>query len=58
MSAVVKPSDLAGELGVDARLIRQFLRAMFPRPADDRYQRWLLTPEQAAVVRRHFRSRG
>lgn len=52
---MLTPSDLADELGISPKRIRDYLRAGFTRPGDEKYQRWHLTPEMAAAVRQHFR---
>lgn len=50
------PRELSDQLGVSDRTIRGFLRATYPE-GRVKYQRWLLTREQADAVRAHFRSR-
>lgn len=52
-SDTITPSELATELGVSDRRIRQWLRDQGWQPVP--YTRWHLTPEQAARVREHFR---
>ena len=52
MDDTVTPADLARELNVSARRIRQWLRAQGWQSVP--YSRWRLSPEQAAQVRRHF----
>lgn len=51
------PEDLALELEVDGRAIRQWLRDEHSRTEPERWQRWHLTPEQADAVRAHFGQR-
>ncbi|WP_407669884.1 helix-turn-helix domain-containing protein [Ornithinimicrobium ciconiae] len=53
MSEVVTPKQLAEELGVSDRTIRQWLRNQGWQSVP--YTRWQLTAEQAARVRAHFR---
>ncbi len=53
---LITPRELAVELGVSDRSIRVFLRAEYPK-GRVKYERWLLTREQANAVRAHFRSR-
>lgn len=48
------PEDLARELGVPGKTIRDWLRAEYPRTPSEAHQRWHLTPDQAAAVRRQF----
>lgn len=50
------PSDLASELHADAKAIRAFLRARFPRPATDHGAPWSLSPAEAEAVRERFGS--
>ena len=52
----ITPRELSDQLGVSDRTIRGFLRATYPG-GRVKYQRWLLTREQADAVRAHFRSR-
>lgn len=52
---MLTPNDLADELGVDSRQVRNFLREIYPRSAAEKHQRWHLTPAMADAVRRHFR---
>lgn len=52
MSEGTTPSDLAKELGVSARAIRQWLRDQGWQSVP--YARWHLSNDQAAQVRRHF----
>ncbi|WP_157487989.1 MULTISPECIES: hypothetical protein [unclassified Leifsonia] len=51
------PADLARDLGVSQKRIRDVLRAAYGklRPPTTR---WKLTADQANVVRAHFRSRS
>ncbi|XBH22722.1 hypothetical protein V5R04_05740 [Jonesiaceae bacterium BS-20] len=51
----VTPSDLARELAIDAKRIRDFLRETYGLLKKRDEKRWLLTTAQADVVRRHFR---
>lgn len=52
--AVIRPGDLADELGVDAKRVRAFLRTEFTRPSEAKNSSWLLTPAQAEAVRARF----
>lgn len=49
-----RPSDLATELDVDAKLVRSYLRREFPRPLESKNSSWFLTEDQAQAVREHF----
>ena len=53
MDDPITPKDLAEELGVEPRTIRQWLRDQGWQSVP--YSRWELTPEQAAQVRARFR---
>ncbi|GIU95785.1 MAG: hypothetical protein KatS3mg012_2242 [Gaiellaceae bacterium] len=48
------PGELAALLETDAKRIRDFLRAEFPRRAEERDERWQLDQDQAAAVAEHF----
>ncbi|WP_168225743.1 hypothetical protein [Pseudarthrobacter sp. NIBRBAC000502771] len=50
----VTPADLARELGVDQKRIREYLRSQYGKlPPDE--TRWHPTAGQAEDVRNHFR---
>src|SRR5262245_4451356 len=51
---VVRPEDLAKELGVNGKQIRAFLRATFPRPTEQKRSSWYLTEQQVKAVRDRF----
>ncbi len=53
MTDPITPSQLSTELGVSAKTIRRWLRAQGWQAMP--YARWELTPDQAALVREHFR---
>lgn len=48
------PEQLADELGVHAKTIRQWLRDVEMRPEVEKHQRWTLSAEEAEFVRRQF----
>ena len=54
MDQLVTPKQLAVELGVSDRTVRQWLRDQGWQSVP--YARWELTDEQAAQVRAHFKS--
>lgn len=54
----VTPPELARELGIDAKTLRQWLRDTFTRTAHEKNARWHLTPEQVRAARGRFASRG
>jgi hypothetical protein len=54
---LIRPEALASELGVSGKLIRSYLRANFARKAEAKNTAWVLTANQAAAVRKHFKAR-
>ena len=54
MTEPITPKELAAELGVSDRSIRQWLRDQGWQSVP--YARWELTQEQATQVRIHFRA--
>jgi uncharacterized protein YjcR len=54
MTEPITPKELAAELGVSDRAVRQWLRDQGWQSVP--YARWELTQEQAAQVRTHFRA--
>ncbi|HKO21095.1 MAG TPA: MerR family transcriptional regulator [Candidatus Eisenbacteria bacterium] len=53
----MKPEELARELGVSGKTLRQWLREEFPRPKGERGKHWDLADEQVAAARRRFGQR-
>jgi hypothetical protein len=53
----MRPVDLARELGVSPKTVRQWLRDRYGRKAEEKYQRWDLTALQERAVRSRFESR-
>ena len=52
---VIRPEMLASELGMsNAKQIRAFLRATFPRDDSEKRSSWILTEKQAEAVRARF----
>ncbi len=51
----VRAADLASELGVDLKRLRQWLRDNLPH---EQNAPWVLTPEQAALARQRFDGSG
>jgi len=49
-----RPEELALELGLSGKIVRSYLRATFPRPAEAKNSAWVLTNEQAKATREHF----
>jgi hypothetical protein len=48
------PSEVAGDLNVDPKALRAFLRSTFPRPLEMKNKSWVLTPEMASACIEHF----
>jgi hypothetical protein len=53
-AAVIRPEDLAKELGVSGKQVRAYLRSEFTRPTEQKRSSWVLTPAQAEAVRVRF----
>lgn len=53
----ITPRELARELGVSTKAIRDFLRAEYGLLAERQLTRWELKGEEAARVRAHFRAK-
>ena len=49
-----RPDALAARLGLDGRRVRDFLRATYPREADERGSGWYLSAEQVERVVQEF----
>lgn len=56
MADFVTPRDLAHELGVSQKDIREYLRQQYGLLADRDETRWQLDVNQAESVREHFQS--
>jgi hypothetical protein len=52
--ATIRPEDLAVELDVSGKAIRQYLRNNFTRSKEEKGTSWNLTEEMAVKVREHF----
>jgi predicted site-specific integrase-resolvase len=48
------PADLAPQLGITSKALRDWLRRTYPRSAAERHQRWHLDDRMVAAARRHF----
>ena len=51
---VIRPNELAKELGVDGKRIRAYLRTEFTRPGEAKNTNWDLTPEMVTAVKERF----
>lgn len=51
---IIRPNDLAKELGVDPKRLRAYLRAEFTRPNDAKNTNWELTPEMVSKATERF----
>jgi hypothetical protein len=54
MSENLTPKALAEEIGVDAKVLRAFLRKDFARLPEAKNTSWLITPEAADAARAKF----
>ena len=52
------PNELAGELGVDPKRLRDWLRETYPRSPAEHGQPWVVDEMMANEARRHFGRRG
>lgn len=50
----MRPNDLASELGISGKRVRDWLRSTYPRSPLEHGARWYLTTEQVAAVREGF----
>ena len=48
------PKALAEEIGIDAKVLRSFLRKEFARAPEVKNQSWIVTPEAADAAREKF----
>jgi predicted site-specific integrase-resolvase len=55
MSAPLTPKVLAEEIGIDAKVLRSFLRKNFTRPAEARNTSWIVPEDAATAARDHFK---
>lgn len=53
-TSVVRPKDLASELNIDPKNLRNFLRKEFPRPSGEKNTSWVLTEAQVEAARAKF----
>ena len=53
----ITPKTLSKELGISEKRIRVFLRKTYRPGGQDKYARWVLDDQMAAVVRQHFHDR-
>ena len=51
---VVRPNELAKELGADPKRVRAFLRQEFTRSAEAKNTNWELTPEMVTAITERF----
>jgi len=54
MSENLTPKALAEEIGVDAKVLRAYLRKEHARPAEVKNTTWLITPAVADEARAKF----
>lgn len=51
------PDDIAEELGVDPKRVRDYLRENFTRSEAEKHQPWHVTAQMATALRAHFTRR-
>jgi len=49
--------EVARDLGIDPKRLRDWLRATYPRHEDERHARWQLTPDMVQAARAQFPQR-
>lgn len=54
MSENLTPKVLAEEIGIDAKVLRAYLRKEFARSAEVKNTSWLITPAAADAARAKF----
>jgi hypothetical protein len=54
MADTITPKALAEEIGIDAKVLRAYLRANFTRDAEAKNTSWIITPEAADAAREKF----
>jgi hypothetical protein len=54
---LMRPTDLADELGIDSRQLRGWLRDTYIRPATEKGTGWVLNADQVAAARARFAGR-
>lgn len=57
MTEAPTPTDVARDLGINPKALRDWLRATYPRREDESHTRWYLTPEMTRAARSHFAQR-
>jgi predicted site-specific integrase-resolvase len=53
-SASQSPNELARELGISPKTLRQWLREEYPRPYGQKGTRWEIKERQCAAARNHW----
>lgn len=48
------PKELAAELGIDAKVLRSYLRANHARPKDAKNTSWVIPATVAAAAKKNF----
>ncbi len=55
MSDTITPKALAEEIGIDAKVLRAYLRKEFTRSNEVKNTSWIITPEAADAAREKFK---
>lgn len=54
MSDALTPKALAEEIGIDAKVLRSFLRKEYTRPQEAKNTSWIVPTDAANAARAHF----
>jgi predicted site-specific integrase-resolvase len=54
MAEAITPKALAEEIGIDAKVLRAYLRKEFTRDPEVKNTSWIITPEAADAAREKF----
>ena len=52
-----RPEQLAEQLGISGKVVRAYLRKTFTRAESAKGSTWVVTDDQAKIVRKHFLER-
>lgn len=54
MSDSLTPKALAEEIGIDAKVLRSWLRKEYPRPVEAKNTSWIVPADVAELAHEHF----
>lgn len=52
--APLTPKALAEDIGIDAKVLRSFLRKTYPRPIEAKNTSWIVPADAAKAAKEHF----